>query len=67
VDTLLLGGLREELTAMSYPLLTPEQVADALETVLAQGEPGQAWMVLPGGKVRPHEFAGVPGYAELPA
>lgn len=61
VDTLLLGAAREEFDAMAFPLLTPDQVADALETVLAQGEPGQAWIIQPGRPASPYLFRGVPG------
>lgn len=61
VDTLLLGAAKEEFDAVAFPLLTPLDVAEALQTVLAEGEPGQAWVVQPGGHTAPYRFRGVPG------
>lgn len=40
VDTLLLGAAKEEFDAVSFPLLTPSDIADALESVLARGSRG---------------------------
>jgi NAD(P)-dependent dehydrogenase (short-subunit alcohol dehydrogenase family) len=61
VDTLLLGAAREEFNAVSFPLLTPSDVAEAFQSVLAEGAPGEAWIVQPGGKASPYDFRGVPG------
>jgi len=61
VDTLLLGAAKEEFNSVAFPLLTPSDVAEALQTVLAQGEPGEAWIIQPGGKVTAYDFRGVPG------
>ncbi|WP_434444439.1 SDR family oxidoreductase [Lentzea sp. E54] len=61
VDTLLLGAAKEEFDAVSFPLLTPSDIADALEAVLARGKPGEAWTIQPGGRVSAYDFRGVPG------
>lgn len=61
VDTLLLGAAKEEFDAVSFPLLTPEDIADALQAVLEDGEPGQAWIIQPGGQAGAYKFRGVPG------
>ncbi|MFD4668440.1 SDR family oxidoreductase [Lentzea sp. NPDC058450] len=61
VDTLLLGGAKEEFAAAGFPLLTPSDVAGAVENVLADGQPGEAWIIQPGGKATAYGFRGVPG------
>ena len=61
VDTLLLGAAKEEFDAVAFPLLTPGDIADALESVLAEGEPGEAWIIQPGGQASAYRFRGVPG------
>ncbi|MET9226111.1 SDR family oxidoreductase [Lentzea sp. NPDC003310] len=61
VDTLLLGAAKEEFAAAAFPLLTPSDVAEAVQSVLAEGQPGQAWIIQPGGKATPYQFRGVPG------
>jgi NAD(P)-dependent dehydrogenase (short-subunit alcohol dehydrogenase family) len=61
VDTLLLGAAKEEFDAVSFPLLTPEDIAEAVQTVLAEGAAGQAWIIGPGGQATPYRFRGVPG------
>ncbi|MFC3898547.1 SDR family oxidoreductase [Lentzea rhizosphaerae] len=61
VDTLLLGAAKEEFDAVEFPLLTPSDIADALQAVLAEGEPGEAWIIQPGGQASAYRFRGVPG------
>ena len=61
VDTLLLGAAKEEFDSMEFPLLTPLDIADALQSVLAEGEPGEAWIIQPGGQASAYQFRGVPG------
>ncbi|MCX2950213.1 SDR family oxidoreductase [Lentzea sp. NEAU-D7] len=61
VDTLLLGAAKEEFAAASFPLLTPADVAEAVQSVLAEGGPGEAWIIQPGGKATAYDFRGVPG------
>jgi NAD(P)-dependent dehydrogenase (short-subunit alcohol dehydrogenase family) len=45
----------------TFPLLTAEDVADALEAVLERAEPGECWFVQPGREPAPYAFRGVPG------
>ncbi|MGW6442360.1 SDR family NAD(P)-dependent oxidoreductase [Lentzea sp. NPDC055074] len=61
VDTLLLGAAKEEFAAASFPLLTPSDVAEAVQSVLSDGGPGEAWIIQPGGKATAYDFRGVPG------
>jgi NAD(P)-dependent dehydrogenase (short-subunit alcohol dehydrogenase family) len=62
VDTPLLGeDGRAALEAAAFPLLAPDDVADAVSTVLASRKTGQAWIVQPGRAPEPYEFHGVPG------
>uniref|UniRef100_UPI0015F0FD7F SDR family oxidoreductase n=1 Tax=Pseudonocardia pini TaxID=2758030 RepID=UPI0015F0FD7F len=44
-----------------FPLLTAENVADAIEAILERGEPGECWFVQPGREPSPYGFRGVPG------
>lgn len=44
-----------------FPLLTAEDVADAIEAILERGEPGECWFVQPGRDPAPYGFRGVPG------
>jgi NAD(P)-dependent dehydrogenase (short-subunit alcohol dehydrogenase family) len=44
-----------------FPLLTAEDVADAIEAVLERGQPGECWFVQPGREPAPYAFRGVPG------
>ncbi|MCG8927462.1 hypothetical protein [Lentzea sp. CC55] len=46
---------------MEFPLLTPSDVAEALQSVLAGGQPGEAWTIQPGGGASAYRFRGVPG------
>lgn len=58
-DTPLLAGARAQFG--DFPLLTADEVADAIETVLERGEPGECWYVQPGREPGPYGFRGVPG------
>jgi NAD(P)-dependent dehydrogenase (short-subunit alcohol dehydrogenase family) len=49
-----------------FPLLTAEDVAEAIEAVLERGEPGECWFVQPGRDPAPYGFRGVPGPAGAP-
>jgi NAD(P)-dependent dehydrogenase (short-subunit alcohol dehydrogenase family) len=66
VDTLLLGAAKEEFVAVEFPLLTPSDIAGAVEKMLAEGEPGQAWIVQAGGQASAYRFRGVPGVGQIP-
>jgi NAD(P)-dependent dehydrogenase (short-subunit alcohol dehydrogenase family) len=57
VDTPLLGeGGAERVHAAGYELLSPDEVAAAILKAARSGETGQAWPVIPGRPVEPHEF-----------
>jgi NAD(P)-dependent dehydrogenase (short-subunit alcohol dehydrogenase family) len=63
-DTPLIARARPQFG--DFPLLTPEDVADAIEAVLDRGEPGECWFVQPGRDPAPYGFRGVPGPAGAP-
>src|SRR5438552_1998042 len=57
VDTPLLGeGGADRIRAAGYEVLSPDDVAEAILTAARSGETGQAWPVIPGRPVEPHEF-----------
>jgi NAD(P)-dependent dehydrogenase (short-subunit alcohol dehydrogenase family) len=58
-DTPLIARARSQFG--DFPLLTAEDVADAIEAVLDRGEPGECWYVQPGRDPGPYGFRGVPG------
>ncbi len=53
--------LREWIDAQGIPLMTAEQVADAVLQVARSDDTGQAWVVQPGREAVRYEFRGVPG------
>jgi len=62
VATPLLGDEgRARLEESGFPLLRPEDVAEAVAAVLASGGTGQAWVCQPGREPEPYQFRGVPG------
>jgi NAD(P)-dependent dehydrogenase (short-subunit alcohol dehydrogenase family) len=50
-----------------FPLLTAEDVADAIEAVIERGQSGECWFVQPGREPGPYAFRGVPGPKGAPA
>lgn len=58
-DTPLIARARPQFG--DFPLLTAEDVADAIESVLERGEPGECWFVQPGREPAPYGFRGAPG------
>jgi NAD(P)-dependent dehydrogenase (short-subunit alcohol dehydrogenase family) len=57
VDTPLLGaGGADRVRSAGYELLSPDEVAAAILKAARSGETGQAWPVVPGRPVEPHEF-----------
>jgi NAD(P)-dependent dehydrogenase (short-subunit alcohol dehydrogenase family) len=62
VDTPMVAGeLRASLEEAGFPLLAPEDVAEAVLTA-ARGEgTGDAWIVQPGRDPEPYRFRGIPG------
>ncbi|TQM09783.1 SDR family oxidoreductase [Pseudonocardia kunmingensis] len=63
-DTPLLARAKDRFAG--FPLLTAEDVADAIDAVLERGEPGECWFVQPGREPAPYGFRGVPGPAGAP-
>jgi NAD(P)-dependent dehydrogenase (short-subunit alcohol dehydrogenase family) len=57
-DTPLLSPARAQLG--DFPLLTAEDVAEAVMRIVDRGEPGECWYVQPGREPGPYGFRGVP-------
>jgi NAD(P)-dependent dehydrogenase (short-subunit alcohol dehydrogenase family) len=60
-DTPLIAGAKPRFEG--FPLLTAEDVADAIEAILDRAAPGECWFVQPGREPAPYAFRGVPGPA----
>ena len=58
-DTPLIANARSQFG--EFPLLTAEDVADAVQQIIERGEPGECWFVQPGREPAPYGFRGVPG------
>jgi NAD(P)-dependent dehydrogenase (short-subunit alcohol dehydrogenase family) len=62
VDTPILGEEgRARLQASGFPLLRPEDVAEAIIAAAESRGTGEAWVVQPGREPEPYRFGGVPG------
>jgi NAD(P)-dependent dehydrogenase (short-subunit alcohol dehydrogenase family) len=61
VDTPMVAPLRDRLVGAGFPLLRPEDVADAVMAALASEGTGEAWVVQPGREPLRFRFPGVPG------
>jgi NAD(P)-dependent dehydrogenase (short-subunit alcohol dehydrogenase family) len=59
-DTAIIDPLREEFEAAGFPVLSADEVADAMLAAWAQGESGAAYIVQPGIGAVPYRFKGVP-------
>ena len=55
------GGLRAAAAAVSFPLLSAPDVAEAVWRAATSGRTGEAWVVQPGREPEPYRFRGVPG------
>jgi NAD(P)-dependent dehydrogenase (short-subunit alcohol dehydrogenase family) len=60
-DTPMIEGQRDALAAAEFPLVAPEQVADAVWKAATSGNTGQAWFVQPGRASAPFRFPRIPG------
>ncbi|GAA1863424.1 SDR family NAD(P)-dependent oxidoreductase [Pseudonocardia ailaonensis] len=58
-DTPLIARAKDQFG--DFPLLTPDDVAAAIEGILERGAPGECWFVQPGREPAPYGFRGVPG------
>ncbi len=59
-DTAIIDPIREEFEKAGFPVLTAGEVADAMITAWASGEPGAAYIIQPGIGAVPYRFKGVP-------
>jgi NAD(P)-dependent dehydrogenase (short-subunit alcohol dehydrogenase family) len=59
-DTAIIDPLREEFAAADFPVLSAEEVAQAMLAAWAGAEPGAAYVVQPGVGAIPYKFKGVP-------
>ena len=59
-DTAIIDPLREAFTAADFPVLSADEVAQAMEAAWAGAEPGAAYVVQPGVGALPYRFQGVP-------
>jgi NAD(P)-dependent dehydrogenase (short-subunit alcohol dehydrogenase family) len=59
-DTAIIDPIREEFEAAGFPVLSAEEVADAMVAAWASGGPGAAYIIQPGIGAVPYKFKGVP-------
>jgi NAD(P)-dependent dehydrogenase (short-subunit alcohol dehydrogenase family) len=59
-DTAIIDPIREEFEKAGFPVLTAEEVADAMVAAWTAGEPGAAYIIQPGIGAVPYKFKGVP-------
>ncbi len=60
-DTPMVDGQREALAEAGFPLLEPDEVAEAVWLAATSGGSGECWFVQPGREPAPFRFANVPG------
>ena len=60
-DTPMVDAEREALEAAGFPLLRPEEVADAVWRAATSGRNGECWFVQPGREPAPFRFPNLPG------
>jgi NAD(P)-dependent dehydrogenase (short-subunit alcohol dehydrogenase family) len=60
-DTPMIDDQREAFAAAGFPLLAPEEVADAVWRAATSEATGECWYVQPGRDPAPFRFANVPG------
>jgi NAD(P)-dependent dehydrogenase (short-subunit alcohol dehydrogenase family) len=60
VDTPMLGDSRSFLVERDFPIISPDEVASAVATVLDSGRTGDAWVLVAGRPAEPYEFADIP-------
>jgi NAD(P)-dependent dehydrogenase (short-subunit alcohol dehydrogenase family) len=59
-DTAIIDRIRDQFQAAGFPVLTAEEVADAMIAAWTSAEPGAAYVVQPGVGTVPYRFKGVP-------
>jgi NAD(P)-dependent dehydrogenase (short-subunit alcohol dehydrogenase family) len=60
-ETALVGEAADFLRQSGFPLLQPEDVAEAVMRAIASEATGECWFVQPGREPGPFQFRGVPG------
>jgi NAD(P)-dependent dehydrogenase (short-subunit alcohol dehydrogenase family) len=61
VETPLIDEYLDRFRSAGYPLLTADEVADAVLAALRSERSGDAWVCQPGRPAAPYAFRGVPG------
>jgi NAD(P)-dependent dehydrogenase (short-subunit alcohol dehydrogenase family) len=59
-DTAIIDRIRDQFTAAGFPVLSAEEVADAMLMAWTSAEPGAAYVIQPGVGTVPYRFKGVP-------
>src|SRR3712207_2273315 len=59
-DTAIIDPIRDQFTAAEFPVLSADEVADAMVMAWASAEPGAAYVIQPGVGTVPYKFKGVP-------
>jgi NAD(P)-dependent dehydrogenase (short-subunit alcohol dehydrogenase family) len=59
-DTAIIDRIRGEFEAANFPVLTADEVADAMLMAWTSAEPGAAYVIQPGVGTIPYKFKGVP-------
>jgi NAD(P)-dependent dehydrogenase (short-subunit alcohol dehydrogenase family) len=60
-DTPMIDGQREAFAAAGFPLLAPDDVAEAMWRAVSGGGTGECWFVQPGREPAPFAFPNLPG------
>lgn len=63
VDTPLVGPARENLKAVGFPMIPPEEIADAVVGCMSGGATGECVVCQPGRVAEVYQFGSVPGPA----
>lgn len=62
VETPMIGkGGAEALRQSGFPLIRPEEIAEAVFRAVTDGDTGRAWVIQPGRDPLKYEFRGIPG------
>jgi NAD(P)-dependent dehydrogenase (short-subunit alcohol dehydrogenase family) len=59
-DTAIIDRIRDQFEAADFPVLSAEEVADAMVMAWTSAEPGAAYVIQPGVGTVPYRFKGVP-------
>jgi NAD(P)-dependent dehydrogenase (short-subunit alcohol dehydrogenase family) len=60
-DTPMIDHERDAFAAAGFPLLGPEEVAEAMWSAVSAGRSGECWFVQPGREPAPFRFPNLPG------